>query len=164
MQMIAVVVAAVMETSLPTSTNIFWLIIILLNLAVKTEMELLLCINCGTKITIPAGSGTHWHRSFVTHRETDKCRGVFFTPQDIVDVGKLVSITSATTTAIIYIATVIICNCQGRWKRWRCYRQLNGGNHIPSTLQVSYDLHFPFTAAIHHFRFFGEVDWALRWS
>ena len=78
------VVEAVMETSLPTSTTIFWLVIISLNLAVKTEMKLILCIICGTKNTIPAGFGTHWHRNFVTHREMDRWRSGPFTPQDVV--------------------------------------------------------------------------------
>ena len=44
-----------------------------------TEIKLLLCINCGTKNTIPAGSSTLWQRHFVTHREMDKCRSGSFT-------------------------------------------------------------------------------------
>ena len=47
-------------------------------------MKLLLCINRGTTITIPAGSGTFWHGNFVTHREMDKCRSGSFTPQDVI--------------------------------------------------------------------------------
>ena len=81
--MIAVVVAEAME-AIAYINKYFLARNYIVESSCETEMKLILCIICGTKITISAGSSTLWHRNFVTHRETDKFCNGSFTPQDIV--------------------------------------------------------------------------------